>query len=341
MLASPRFASMMRLLHGHPCSPVPEMLDPEWLGNQTTPHVSLRPVTTALQAPPTDLRRAALYMVASALLFASMAATVRVAARELPNAPLVFFRHFIMLVFLLPWLFRQGPAALATRHFRGHLLRGLAGVSAVACYFYAIARLRLADAVLLNQSMPLFVPLVERVWLGERITRRLWGVLGLGFLGLLLILRPATGMFETAALVGLASAALASIAQVGIRRLTRTEPVTRIVFYFGLVASVAALPPALLTWRDPSANTWAVLLLMGVFATVGQLTLTRAYLHAPAAQVGPFVYAGPVFAGFIDWVVWGRLPDALFVLGAAVVVAAATLSLRLSEAPPPAFPAAG
>lgn len=297
-------------------------------------------MTTAPQTHSTDLRRGALYMVVSALLFASMAAAVRVAARELPNAPIVFFRHFIMLVFLLPWLFREGPSALATRDVPGHLLRGLAGVAAVACYFYALARLRLADAVLLNQSMPLFVPLVERVWLGERIPRRLWGVLALGFLGLLLILRPGTGVFEKAALIGLASAALASIAQVGIRRLTRTEPVTRIVFYFGLIASVAALPPALLTWRDPSPHTWAMLLVMGVFATIGQLTLTRAYLHAPAAQVGPFVYAGPVFAGFIDWLVWGRLPDAVFVLGAAVVVAAATLALRLREVPPPAFPAA-
>ena len=126
-------------------------------------------------------------------------------------------------------------------------------------------------------------------------------MLGLGFAGLLLILRPGTGVFEPAALVGLASAVLASIAQVGIRRLTRTEPVTRIVFYFGLVASVVSLPPAVYWWKSPSPATWAVLLLMGVFATVGQLTLTRAYVHAPAASVGPFLYAGPVFAGLLDW----------------------------------------
>jgi drug/metabolite transporter (DMT)-like permease len=288
-------------------------------------------VTTAPEARPTNLRLGALYMVASAVLFASMAASVRVAARELPNAPIVFFRHFIMIVFLLPWLWREGRRALATDDFRGHLVRGLAGVSAVACYFYAIARLRLADAVLLNQSMPLFIPLVERAWLGERIPRRLWGVLALGFAGLLLILRPGTGVFEPAALVGLASAVLASVAQVGIRRLTRTEPVARIVFYFGLVASVAALPPAAFWWKSPSTATWAILLLMGVFATVGQFTLTRAYLHATAASVGPFFYAGPVFAGLLDWLIWNRLPDALFVVGAAVVVLAATLALRLRQ----------
>ena len=295
-------------------------------------------MTPAPDGPSTDLRRGAFYMVASAVLFASMAAAVRVAARELPNAPIVFFRHFIMLVFLLPWLFREGRHALDTEDMPGHLVRGLAGVSAVACYFYAIARLRLADAVLLNQSMPLFIPLVERSWLGERIPGRLWGVLALGFAGLLLILRPGTGVFEPAALVGVASAVLASVSQVGIRRLVRTEPVTRIVFYFGLVASVVALPPAVYWWKSPSPATWAVLLLMGVFATVGQLTLTRAYVHAPAAQVGPFLYAGPVFAGFLDWLVWNRLPDALFVVGAAVVVAAATLALRLRGAPVAVLP---
>jgi drug/metabolite transporter (DMT)-like permease len=296
-------------------------------------------VTTAPAAKPTDLRVGALYMVASALLFASMAASVRVAARELPNAPIVFFRHFIMLCFLLPWLWREGRRALETDDLRGHVVRGLAGVSAVACYFYAIARLRLADAVLLNQSMPLFIPLVERAWLGARIPRRLWGVLGLGFAGLVIILRPGTGVFDPAALVGLASAVFASISQVGIRRLTRTEPVTRIVFYFGLVASAVALPPAAWWWKTPSAFTWAILLLMGIFATVGQLTLTRAYLHAPAASVGPFLYAGPVFAGLLDWLIWGRLPDGLFVVGAAVVVLAATLALRLRPTPRAPLPA--
>jgi drug/metabolite transporter (DMT)-like permease len=278
---------------------------------------------------PYDVRRGAILVIVSALLFAGMAAAVRVAAQELPNAPIVFFRHLLMLLFLTPWLMQGGPGALRTRNLRGHIVRGLAGVIAVACYFYAIAHLRLADAVLLNQSIPLFVPLVERFWLGERIPRRLLRVLLIGFAGLLLILRPGIGVFQPVALLGLASAAFASVAQVGIRQLTHTEPVTRIVFYFGLIASIAAAPPALLTWRTPSAGTWAVLLLMAVLATVGQLTLTRSYVHAPAARIGPFLYAGPVFAGVLDWLIWDRLPDALFVSGAVLVVVAATMALRV------------
>ncbi len=268
-------------------------------------------------------------MVTSAVLFAAMAAAVRLASEQLPNAPIVFFRHFLMLVFLLPWAARQGRKALRTNHFGGHVIRALAGLSAIACYFYAIARLRLADAVLLNQSMPLFIPLVERAWLRERIPPRLWGVLLLGFVGLLLILRPGTGVFDPAALVGLASAVLSSVAQVGVRRLTHTEPVTRIVFYFGLVASAAALPPAVFFWRWPTLVSWGALLLVGIFATAGQLTLTRSYVYAPATRVGPFLYAGPIAAALLDWLFWGVLPDLLFVIGALVVIVSAILALQI------------
>jgi drug/metabolite transporter (DMT)-like permease len=263
-----------------------------------------------------------------------MAAAVRVAAQEVPNAPIVFVRHVLMLVFLIPWLVREGRNVLRTKDFRGHLIRGLAGVCAAACYFYAIAHLRLADAVLLNQSIPLFVPLVERAWLGEPIPRRLWRALLLGFVGLVVILRPGLGVFDPVALVGLASALFASVGQVSIRRLTRTEPVTRIVFYYGLIASIVSAPPAALTWGAPSAPTWAVFLLIGLLATAGQLTLTRSYVYAPAARIGPFLYSGPVYAGLLDWLIWGRLPDALFLAGAILVVIAATMALRIRGGSP-------
>jgi drug/metabolite transporter (DMT)-like permease len=182
--------------------------------------------------------------------------------------------------------------------------------------------------MLLNQSVPLFLPFVEGVWLKERVPSQAWGPIGAGFLGLLLILKPGTGLFEPAALVGVASALFAAVAQVGIRRLTRTEPTTRIVFYFAVIATVVSGLPLLGTWVTPSPRLWAVLLAMGTVATFGQLCLTRAYAHAPAARVGPFIYAGPVFASLIDWLIWGTLPDLYTAAGALLVVGAGVLALR-------------
>jgi drug/metabolite transporter (DMT)-like permease len=267
-------------------------------------------------------------MVAAGLLFSAMGAAIKLASRDLPNAMVVFFRNAVGLAMLLPWLLPGGREGLRTRDVRGHLVRGLSGLAAMYCFFYAIAHLRLADAVLLNQSVPLFLPMVGRVWLGEKVPPGLWRVLALGFAGLLLVLKPGSELFALASLVGLASAMLGAVAQVGIRRLTRTEPVERIVFYFALIGSLGGAPAALAAWRPITGGMWIVLLAMGFFATLGQLSMTRAYAHAPAAVVGPFLFAGPIFAGLFDWWIWGVLPDRLFVLGALLVAVAAVLTLR-------------
>ncbi len=275
-----------------------------------------------------DLRKGALYMVATAFLFAVMGVAVKLLAQTLPNAVVVFLRNFFGLLVLLPFLTRLGPGGLRTRNLRGHLVRGLAGLMAMYCFFYAIGHMRLADAVLLNYSLPLFVPFIERAWLHEPVPASLWPPILLGFLGLVVILRPGAGVFEPVALVGLLAAVFSALAQVGVRNLTRSEPITRIVFYFGLVSTVVSAGPAALAWRTPAPALYPVLLMLAVSATVAQLLMTRAYSHAPAAQVGPFIYSAVVFAGLADWLFWGRLPDGLFVLGAALVVVASAFTLR-------------
>jgi drug/metabolite transporter (DMT)-like permease len=149
------------------------------------------------------------------------------------------------------------------------------------------------------------------------------------------ILRPGSGLFTPVSLVGLSAAVLAALAQVGIRRLAATEPVIRIVFYFALIATSASALPLAGTWRNPSREAWLALLFVGLSATVAQFFLTSAYQFAPAAQIGPFIYFGVVFAGILDWVAWQNLPEPTFLGGAALVVFAAVLMLRQRQQPIP------
>lgn len=271
-------------------------------------------------------------MVVSAFAFSLMGGAVKLASGDVPNTMVVFFRNAVALVVLLPWAVNAGPRALATHQFGGHLVRALAGLAAMSCYFFALGRIRLADATLLNQAYPLFLPLAERVWLREPVQRHVVRALWIGFAGMVIILRPGTGVFSAAAAIGACSAVFASIAQVGIRGLTRTEPIPRIVFYFaaiGTVLSALALP---WTWVWPTPVGWLALIGTGLFATVGQFALTRAYAHAPAAMVGPFVYAGVLFAAVIDWLAWRRAPDWWFVPGALLIVFAGAALLRKPHA---------
>jgi drug/metabolite transporter (DMT)-like permease len=275
-----------------------------------------------------DLRRGALLMVTSGMLFAAMSAMIKLVSTQLPNEMVVFFRAAIGLLALAPWLVPRGRHGLKTRHPGAHLLRGLAGLAAMYCYFYAIVHMPLAEATLLNYSTPLFVPFLAWLALGEGIARRLWTAIAVGFFGILLILKPGMGLFTPVALVGMASGVFAALAMVSIRRLTRSEPALRIVFYFSLVCTLGSAVPLLWSWQTPAPGLWVVLIAIGALASIAQFLLTRAYAHAPAAEVGPFTYSTVVFAALVGWFFWGEMPDALSFLGAVLVCVAGVLTIR-------------
>lgn len=267
-------------------------------------------------------------MLLSALSFSLMSVAVKFASTGLPSSMIVFFRNAVALVLLLPWLLRSGRNAIETRHFAGHLLRGVAGLAGMMCFFFAIAHLRLADAVLLNYSFPLFMPLAERLWMKQGTAPGTWPRLLVGFAGVMIILKPGSALFSRFALQGLASGIFVAVAQVGIRRLTQTEPITRIVFYFALIATAISATSLPFAWISPSARGWVTLMAVGGLATVGQFSLTRAYFFAPPTVVGPFIYFTVVFSVLLDWAVWGILPDGFFIIGAALVAAAGASLLR-------------
>src|SRR5699024_6659808 len=181
----------------------------------------------------TDLRRGAMLAVAGALAFACSSALIKVAASDLPNVMVVFLRTLFGLLALLPWLARRHRhISLRTRRIGSHLLRIGAGLSAMYCFFYAIAQLDLASAVLLNYSQPLFIPFIAWAWLDERPAARIFPAVAVGFVGVALILRPGLDWFESAGFIGLAAGLLAATAMTSIRRMADTEPALRIVFHF-------------------------------------------------------------------------------------------------------------
>ena len=278
--------------------------------------------------PVTNLPRAASFMVAAALLFALMSVMVKLLSHSLPNTMVVFLRSSLSLLVLAPPILRRGLGQMHTRHLREHIVRGCVGMVAMYCFFFAIAKLGLAEALLLNYSLPLFIPFVERAWLGEPIPRGIWKPIGIGMLGLIFILKPGLGLFQPAALVGVMGAVFAATAQVGVRRLTLTESVTNIVFYFSICSTLIGLGPALLAWTTPSLTSVPLIVAMVAAGTVAQLFMTRAYQLAPAAQVGPFIYGSVAFAALFDWMLFSRHPDGLSSLGTGLVVAAGVLALR-------------
>lgn len=275
-----------------------------------------------------NLRRGALFAVASAAALAVSATCIKAASASVPNGVIVFMRSGLGLALMLPWLLRRGSAGIRTRRLGGHLWRALFGVASMYCYFYAISQLSLAEAVLLTYSMPLYVPFIAWLWLGERPSKAAFPSALLGLVGIGLIVKPGVGGFASiAALVGAISGLAAAAAMVSIRRITNTEPATRIVFYFMLTATTITALPLPWVWQTPPTGSLPILVAIGATATLGQWLVTKAYAAAPAAQIGPFTYSAVVFAGLLGWLIWGEQPDRISVLGILLVIGSCLLAI--------------
>jgi drug/metabolite transporter (DMT)-like permease len=268
-----------------------------------------------------NLRFGAAYAVAASAAFAIMAACVKTASASVGNEAVVFFRSATGLLILLPWVLRHGLAAVRTQRLGGHLWRAGFGICAMYAFFYAIAHLNLAEAVLLTYSTPLFIPFIAWAWIGEPPPAIVFPSVALGFGGIALIVKPdAAGLVSFASVAGVLSGVCAAAAWVSIRRIADTEPAVRIVFYFSALSTLVSAVPLLWAWRTPSGAALLWLAATGVFATAGQFCLTRAYSLAAAARVGPFTYVSVIFAGLIGWGLWNEQPDSRSILGMALVI---------------------
>lgn len=279
------------------------------------------------QLPPDDLARGALFALGAAAAFAVVGACIKAASATMPNEVVVFFRNSVALLVLLPWILRVRLRGLATQHLGGHLLRAGFGLSAMYCFFYALHHLNLAEAVLLNYSAPLFIPLIAWLWIRERPAPIILPVTLLGFVGIGLIINPGgEALLRGPALIGAASGVLAAAAMVSIRRISRVETTPRIVFYFTFLSSLISAVPLLWAWQTPGSAALTAMIVAGVMALIGQLCLTRAYSLAPAARVGAITYISVVFAALIGWMAWGETPTLLAVCGAVLVIAACIMA---------------
>lgn len=279
------------------------------------------------------IRQGALFLLVGEALLAVMAAMVRHLSDDLSTGQLVFFRNLMGLVALMPLLLHTGLHELKTNNFTGHLLRGLIGVSAMFCYFWAIAHLPLTEAFLVKLSAPLFMPLFALWWLREPSGRYSLLALAVGFAGVAVILLPQ--MSEDGAqwplhalLIGLLGAMLAALAKVAIRSMSASESSQRIVFYFAVISTVVTLPAALMDWRPVPMAAWGWLVVLGIVASAGQLALTKGYRSAPTGTIGVYAYSAILYGAVMGWLFWDEIPLWSTWVGAALIVLAGLINLR-------------
>ena len=284
-------------------------------------------VKVRLNAVPAPVQ-GALLMTGAAFCFSIMNVLIRIAAEEVEPAEIAFFRNLFALLFLLPLVARHGFAELRTRHLGLHVVRSIIGLAAVLCWFPSVARLPLAEAVALNFTVPLFATAGAAIFLGEVVRARRWSATIVGFLGVLIILRPGFTEITPTMSLPIIAAAFMAISVVLVKMLSRDEPVASIVLYMNLLLTPLSLGPALLVWHWPSLTVLGILAVIGAMAAVAHLMLTRAFTKADASAVTPFDYARLPFVAVIAFFVFGEAPDLWTWVGAAVIAGSAIYIAR-------------
>ncbi len=275
--------------------------------------------------------RGALWMLAASLGFVMMQTLVKFLGNELHSFQVSFFRAFLGFVFILPIALRgRGLAGLKTKRPMLHISRGIMGTGGMICGFYAFTHMPLADATALTFSRALFVVPLAILFLSETVGIRRALATIVGFIGVLIVLRP-TGAMEPAALVAVFSAFCVAGALIHVKILSATESATTLLLYSGLVGTVMTVIPAAAVWIQPTWSQFALLIVMGIVGLMSHNCMVRAYAMADATALAPLDYTRLIFAAIFGFFLFAELPDGWTILGA-LIIAGSTLYITLREA---------
>ncbi|MBU5676043.1 DMT family transporter [Alkaliphilus sp. MSJ-5] len=275
----------------------------------------------------TDRNKGILYMIASSLFFALMAGAVKFSG-NIPTMEKVFFRNIVGFVVSGYMIFKSGES------FRGNnpkylSYRAILGFLGVVFYFYAIANLPLADAVVLNQLNPFFIIILAAMFLGEKIKKLQIPAIILALIGVVFIAQPQFNYTILPAVVGILSSIFAASAYTMIRHLRLTDTPHMIVFYFTGISTIITIPFMVLgDFVMPDTVSFISLLAVGVFSTFAQYLMTHAYRYAEAGDLSIYSYGNTIFSIFIGIILWREIPNLLSTLGVLCILTGAYLNYR-------------
>lgn len=267
-----------------------------------------------------DHKKGIALMILSAFSFAIMSAIVK-SLDIYPVTEKVFFRNFFSLLITVSLILKKGQGFVGNNK-KLLFLRSALGMLGIVFFFYAISHMRfLADATIMNNMSPFFVVIFSFLILKEDISRYQVVALILAITGVMFVVRPKFDLTIIPALAGLLSALFAGGAYVTVRYLRQTDSPSTIVFYFTLLTTVSMLPFVLKgDWLMPRGLDIAKVLGIGLFATLGQYSITYAYKFAEASKVSIYTYSGIIFSSIIGVLVFKESLEIFTILGGALII---------------------
>ena len=258
-------------------------------------------------------------MLGAMILFSTMGVFIKLSSSQLHPLEVVFFRNFLALFFLTPWIFKQRATVFKSNRKKLYTLRAVFNVVGMAAGFTALTLIPLAEATALSFTAPLFATLGAALILGEVVRQRRIIAIFFGFIGMLIILRPGIEAISPGALLAIANAITIAITVLIVKKLTTTEKPITIVVYMALLQTPMALIPALFYWEWPSLITWTWLFCLAGAGTIGHLMYTKAIQLAEVSQLQPIDFVRLPIIALFGYIVFAEQPGIWVWIGGAVI----------------------
>jgi len=267
------------------------------------------------------------------LFSAGMALFVKLSSSA--TVAMLVFSRFALGVPIFLWVAREAKLRLTWREVPKNLMRSIAGIANLYAFYYALHSLPLVNAITLSSTAPLFLPFLYLIWQKTLVSRQRFIAAAIGFLGVVVILRPSARDFLVmGSLLALFAGFCRSVAIFNVRSLAKTEKTEKILSYYFFIGAVFSIFPLFLDWEPIQSSTqWLFVLLAGVSALGYQYTFTKACAMVPATKVSSINYLTVVIGGLFGWWIFGEIPDIWVLVGVLLIIVGAMIALFDRTAP--------
>jgi len=272
--------------------------------------------------------RGSVFMLGALLVYAVMVAGIKHVGQAIPLVQILLIRQVIMMAILL--LFAAGSLrqALHTDRVGLQITRSVFTLASMLAGFTAVVKIPLAQATAIGFSQVLFVTIAAVIVLKEKVDGRRWAATIIGFVGVLIMLRPSSDGLDIYALLAVFGAVCGAGITVSVRKLAASERTDTILLYQGIVLIALLAVPTWAWWQTPTANQWFWLAVLSLFGTAGQWLITRAYQVGEAAALAPLDFSRLLLASFTGFFFFAEIPALSTWIGAAIVIGATLYTIR-------------
>lgn len=299
----------------------------------------LRAVRNRTLEMSSDLK-ASILMVVAFLVFSAMAVLMRMISDRIAVPQVIFLRQVMALALMAPLFWASRRVILHPTGLVLHLTRGVLAIGAMVCGLTSIIYIPLADATAIGMAEVLIATAFAALVLREPVGWRRWTATGVGFLGVLIMVRPFGEGFDAYALVALAGAVCGALSMIALRLGSGHDTTVTVLFWQGLVVATLSAPVAALQWVTPTLHETLVLLIMGLIFTAGIWLFTAAIRLGRASSVAPLGYLRLVMMAATGWLFYGEVPTWPTVIGGLLVIGSATYTITRNAARAPTLPPA-